>query len=85
MSLIVKTFIDASNYAIRKVEEIHETYKIYYRIKKGDYIAASPDSDMPDNSRYVGKFFWNGSRVQWVKAYGFNESSRMENLNSRRT
>jgi hypothetical protein len=72
----MKNFVNISNYAIQKVSETKQTYKIYLRVKADDYeyIAASPDSDMPDNSDYFGRFFWNGARVQWVKAHGCNES-----------
>lgn len=73
MSAITKTFIGASNYAIAKVEETHQTYKVYYRIEKGEYIVTAPESDIPDYSRYYGRFHWNGARVKWVKAHEQHE------------
>lgn len=78
MSAIAGNITAASIYGEQKVAETRRPYKLYYRVTDGSYIVAAPGSDQPPNTRYEGRWVWNGARVQWLSANGTDELTRLE-------
>lgn len=73
MSAITRSFTSAIAYAITQCDEKKATYKVY--VRGADYLVASPGSDKPDNSRFLGSVVWTDEGSKWVQSNAANEST----------